>query len=178
MPHRPYIVDASCRRRAEPVPWSVPFGSPVDKEAYVAQLHCTNRLVLDAVSGILARSPTPPIIILQGDHGTMSLQPFAHPERPPPSEAVRERHGAFGAYHLPYGGADAMPDSVTLVNVLRVVFAYYLGADLAPLPDDVYFSYERTPYRFFPVSASWVVGDPLEPEKAPVRRVAHEPGPR
>jgi hypothetical protein len=99
------------------------------------------------VRTIIATSPVPPIIILQGDHGTQTLHPFDHVGRPTSVAQNMERFRAFGAYYLPDGGNTAMPDSVTIVNVLRYVFGYYFHADLPPLPNTMYFSPWQRPYR-------------------------------
>jgi hypothetical protein len=102
----------------------------------------------------------PPIIILQGDHGTSLLGATGYPragEVPP--RAARERFGAFGAYYLPDGGAAAFGDTVTVVNVLGNVLRYYFGADLPRAGDEQYISPADFPYEFRRVDARWLAGD-------------------
>ena len=147
-PHRPYAVYASCEPRKERVPLGGPW-VPRRRQVYIDQLQCVNRLVLDLVTDLIRRSSVAPIIILQGDHGTPTLgydkAPTPHAVSP---QQAHERFGAFGAYYLPGGGAAALGDSVTLINVFQKVLTYYFGADIQPSPDRLYFSMDETPYSF------------------------------
>jgi hypothetical protein len=152
-PHDPYIFDRDCEilEREKEVD---------DVGPYIEQLQCLNRLVLGTVREILRASEVPPIIILQGDHGTKLLGAtgYADVEKVPPA-AARERVGAFGAYYLPDGGAAAFGDTVTVVNVLGNVLRYYFGANLPRAGDEQYISPAEFPYQFRRVDARWLAGD-------------------
>jgi hypothetical protein len=155
MSHYPYYVDASCRELERPLaPSRVEDGAPVYRAARVAQLRCVDSLVVDVVTTLLRESRPAPVILVVGDHGTQLTDPLylRHPERVSPA-LVRERFGAFGAFHLPAGGDSALAGSVTLVNVMGHVLRHYFGADLPPSPDDRYVS-GLEPYRFHRVDAS------------------------
>jgi sulfatase-like protein len=153
-PHYPYVFEADCR----PVP---PHGAKRKRVAYVNQLQCLNRLVLATVTTLLQRSASPPVILLQGDHGTSTLNFSWAPSAAAVSQAqARERFGAFGAYYLPNGGSHLVSDSVTIVNVLQRVLSYYLGADAPPSEDRLYMSIERKPYDFVAVDPTRL-GDPV-----------------
>jgi hypothetical protein len=144
-PHYPYVFEADCR----PVP---PHGAKRKRVAYVNQLQCLNRLLLGTVTALLKQSQTPPVILLQGDHGTSTLNfSWARNAAAVTPAQARERFGAFGAYYLPEGGSRLVSDSVTLVNVLQKVLGYYLGADVQPSGDELYMSIERKPYDFVQV---------------------------
>jgi hypothetical protein len=131
-----------------------------------------NRQVLDLVPELLARSPEP-IILLQADHGTRTIReydPAVH-DRVPYAQAA-ERHGAFGAYYLPGGGDEILPDSITTVNLLRYVFSHYFGAELPPVSDRLFYSdgdyeYEFLPVESAPISESARVGDSLNADLRP-----------
>lgn len=146
LPHPPWIVDSTCRAlrpgSASSHGWD---GSPEMREMYRNQVRCVNRQTLRMVRRLIARSDVQPIIILQGDHGTESLDPDLGDTALPTVEQARERFRPFGAYYLPDGGGAAIPDSTSLVNVLRYVFTYYFHADLPPLPNTMYYSSWR-PY--------------------------------
>jgi Sulfatase len=153
-PHYPYVFEADCRA----VP---PHGAKRKRVAYVNQLQCLNRLVLATVTTLLQRSATPPVIILQGDHGTSTLNfSWASSAAAVSQAQARERFGAFGAYYLPNGGSRLVSDSVTIVNLLQRVLSYYLGADAPPSEDRLYMSIERKPYDFVAMDPTRL-GDPV-----------------
>jgi Sulfatase len=147
-PHRPYSVTATCEPRKDRVPLGGPW-VPRRRQIYVDQVQCVNRQVLAVVSQLLRRSSVPPIIIIQGDHGTPTLgyDKAASAREVSPAQA-RERFGAFGAYYLPDGGGTAFADSVTLVNVFQHVLHYYFGAEIPASADRLYFSMDETPFSF------------------------------
>jgi hypothetical protein len=152
-PHDPYVFDRECRTLGR--------HKEVDDVAlYIDQLQCTNRLLLGTVHEILRASESPPIIILQGDHGTKLLGAtgYARAGDVPPA-AARERVGTFGAYYLPHGGAAAFGDTVTVVNVLGNVLRYYFEAHLPREGDEHYLSPADFPYAFRRVDARWLAGN-------------------
>jgi hypothetical protein len=155
-PHDPYVLDRDCR----PVSWKPGRGSRLELTGapYVAQIECLNHMVLDLVTGLL-RTELPPIILLQGDHGSKALVfDQAGSAEQITLAAARERLGAFGAYYLPDRGSEAFGDSVTVVNVMGNVLRFYLGAALPREPDDMYLSVDRAPYAFKRVDFAWLAG--------------------
>jgi len=148
-PHRPYLFDHECR----PAPMPTREARAEPKQAYLDQVVCLNGLLLALVTTLLRDSPEPPVILIQGDHGSNTLRYTEDPAAATKPAAARERLGAFGAYYLPGGGAQAFGDTVTVVNVLGNVLRFYLGADLPREPDDMYRSLERLPYRLRQVTA-------------------------
>jgi hypothetical protein len=138
-PHVPYVFNQDCGPR--PHVW---HRYPSD---YRAQLRCVNRLVLATGTRLLRAPGVPPVIGLPGDHGTAFLE---YMNATTPSQvwptAAAERFGAFGAYYLPDGGNEAFGDTVAVVNVLGNVLRFYLGAELAPAPDEQYLSLDRSPF--------------------------------
>jgi hypothetical protein len=149
-PHPPFVFDRQCR------PASRSAGGRTKEQRqqrYLEQLNCLNGLVLQLVTTLIRSSPQPPIILLQGDHGTNTLRFSNSPTAEAiPIEKARERFGAFGAFYLPGGGDREFGDSVTLVNVMGNVLRYYFGADLPREPDDMYLSLEGSPFRFHRVN--------------------------
>jgi Sulfatase len=152
-PHWPFVFDRDCRvlpRSARVRPRT---------ELYTGQVSCLNRMVLSTVTHLVRDSKVPPIILLQGDHGSAVHGFFKSPsnERVSATNAW-ERFGAFGAYYLPDGGGAAFGDTVSVVNVLGNVLRHYFHADLPREPDDRYLSVEADPYRFTPVDPTWLTG--------------------
>lgn len=153
-PHTPYIFDRDCSpARARTA------GSRSQRRAlaYVDQVQCLDRMVLDLVTTLIRTSEVPPIILLQGDHGSKSLHfDQAGSAESIPFRAAKERLGAFGAYYLPPPGREAFGDSVTVVNVMGNVLRTYLDADLEREPDDMYLSVHKAPYAFKRVNFAWL----------------------
>jgi hypothetical protein len=156
LPHIPYVYDSDCRPRRRPITLAEENDSPEQRAAYLAQVACVDRMTLDAVRGILRRSPTPPIILVLADHGSRftDVRFYEHPESVS-RDFVKERFGAFAAAYLPAGGDSAFRQPITLVNVFRHVLAHYFGAELPPLPAEHYVSGAR-PYVFYPVPAAMI----------------------
>jgi hypothetical protein len=152
-PHEPYVFRRDCQ--VQPRQREDDYAG-----LYLEQLQCMNRLLLATVRRIQAASPIPPVILLQGDHGTKALHAISYhrPEEVPP-QAARERFGAFGAYYLPGGGAEAFGDTVTVVNVMGNVLRHYFGAHLPRSGDDQYISPARFPYNFLRVNGRWLTGN-------------------
>ncbi|MGH7525989.1 MAG: hypothetical protein ACREMX_04730 [Gemmatimonadales bacterium] len=150
-PHSPFVFERDCRT----APWR--SGRGERGGVYVAQVECLNGMLLRLVTTLLRESAVPPIILLQGDHGTKRLKFSYYPTADSiPAAAARERLGAFGAYYLPSHGAEAFGDTVTVVNVLGNVLRYYFNADLPREPDDRYLSLGRSPYAFHKVDPRWL----------------------
>ncbi len=97
--------------------------------------------IMEIVPGIIANSTTPPVIVIQGDHGPTLP---SHP---------RERMGILNAYFLP--GVDAnLYSTITPVNTFRVIFNVYFGQDLEYLDDVSLYSSYRRPFNYRVISNS------------------------
>jgi hypothetical protein len=123
MPHLPYLFDEKGRRIRRGL-------LPGDDrpEDYLGQLIYANTLITNAVAGILKNSKTPPIIIVQGDHGYRSL-PGPHRSEEAPT--------ILNALYLPGSEADWLYPGLTPVNTFRVIFNHYFGQHYSYLPDIV-----------------------------------------
>jgi hypothetical protein len=149
VPHEPYVFSAECtsRRPYWPVRDEGPHTERV-KAAYVAQIACVNRKLLDMVDGVRHRSRRPAVIVLQSDHGHGRFG-----LNPPPVDRVSgasmaERLDVLAAYLLPGAPSGLVHDSIGPVNAMRAVMAHYFGADLPPLEEASYWSDAAYPYRF------------------------------
>lgn len=151
LPHAPYLLDAQCRPLAHPITDDMQADTPEQRADYVGQVRCVDRLVLEAVTALVRRSSTPPVILLVGDHGSgfSDLDFYGNPDRVPLA-FIRERFGAFGAFHLPAGGDSVFQEPVTLVNVLGNVLRYYFNADIPGSPNDMFVSGQEL-FHFYPV---------------------------
>jgi hypothetical protein len=113
---------------------------------YREQLTFLNKKLLEAVDAILSRSPEPPIIILQGDHGSRAYADLDRPE----ASYFKENLAILNAYHLPDDGSGLVYPGISPVNTFRLVFKHYFGAELDLLEDRSAWCTWRRPYRFLP----------------------------
>jgi hypothetical protein len=113
---------------------------------YREQVAFLNKKILEAVDFILSRSPQPPIIILQGDHGSRAYTDFDHPD----ASYFKESLAILNAYHLPGDDQASVYPRISPVNTFRLVFKQYFGAELDLLEDRSVWSTWRRPYRFIP----------------------------
>jgi len=128
LPHPPFVF-AEDGSRSDPLSFLNDKDQyPANKYAagYVMQLQFINREIARIVQEIIASSDTPPVIIIQGDHG-----PWLQPKD--------RRLSILNAYYLP-GHQDAVSRTITPVNTFRLVFNLYLGGDFDLLPDESFFS--------------------------------------
>ncbi len=93
------------------------------KAAYGDAVTYADQRILAIVKNILAKSKTPPIIILQGDHG------YGYGGR------GVEQFKILNAYYLPQGGGSAVYPSITPVNTFRLILSRYFGQNDPLLPD-------------------------------------------
>lgn len=135
MPHPPFVFRADGRPIETNKPFT--FGSPADlsreeyRQSYLAQLEYVNTQLSGVIRAILDKSATSPIILIQADHG-LGLSSD--------KECLNDRFSAFGAYYLPGKSTSVIPDDLTPVNLFRLVFNEYFGADLDLLENHQYFA--------------------------------------
>lgn len=111
---------------------------------YSEQLTYVMKRLGEAVDAILASSPTPPVIIVQGDHGPGSR---LHHEDPRATDH-RERLGIFNAWYTPPGYDLAVPEGGSAINTFPQLFNAVYGARLPLLPDRFFYARMSAPYSF------------------------------
>lgn len=133
-PHKPYIFGPN----GEPIEAQGAFtfaetdGAPSsDREAYHDQAVFVTKKIEVAIDEILRQSNTPPIIILQADHGFSGASDAG---------GVSQRTAILNAYLVPSRCRDLLYPNITPVNTFRVVFNCSFGTSLPLLPDQVYFT--------------------------------------
>jgi len=128
-PHPPYVFDAQGPRRSPP---------ENETEGYRDQVAYLNAQLLPLMRTLIAESTTPPIIVLQADHGGVNT-------------SSTERMAIFNAYYLPGDGGEQLYTHITPVNTFRLIFDTYFGGAFDLREDASYFSGYQFPYRFTPV---------------------------
>jgi hypothetical protein len=148
LPHEPYVYHRSCAHREPYWPVDDEADTLALKRAYVEQIECLNRKLLVLVDALRKRSGTPPVILLQSDHGHGRLGRLAPGLEATAPWQVAERRAIFAAYSLPGVPAEEVSDSISPVNVIRLVLRQYFNVDLPTRPDVTYWSAWTRPYRF------------------------------
>ncbi len=162
-PHPPYVFDREGGSLPHHNPYSLSApgrqdGGPEIVKAYADQVHFIDTQVLKTIDRILARSDTPPVIILQGDHGPVSY--FGEDEVGKGN--MWEQHAILNAYYFPDGNYSKLYPSITPVNSFRALFNTYFEGSYDLLPDENYFLQHARPYDFVDVT-NRVASDRLSP---------------
>ncbi len=137
LPHPPYAFDRSCG--ASPVTMFTfqtidPNGPevPAGMQVVVDQTRCIDTMLMHALTVLVDADPSA-VVILMSDHGPDVRFDWDVPREP----GLSDRVACLLAARTP--GADGLlPDDITLVNVLPMLFNRYLGTNLPLRPDDTY----------------------------------------
>jgi hypothetical protein len=127
LPHDPYVFGP----RGQPVTFrgksDEALASGLGRRYYLHQLQFVSRKLLEATDAILARSKTPPVILIQSDEGFQAnSKPFGE------AAMLDIRVKGLTALYLP-GRRARVPRPPNTVNTLRFVFNRYLGTHYAML---------------------------------------------
>lgn len=147
VPHRPFVFGVDGRY----VDAAVRAGVP-DSVGYVNQLRYVNTAALRLVDRLLAvPSRRRPIIVLQSDEGFYSgldVRSDALTDRD-----IEQHFGTLESFYFPGLRRTGLYDSITLVNVFRLLFDDYFGTRLPLLPDRNYVARDATHlYQFVDVT--------------------------
>lgn len=144
-PHGPYVFGPGGEERKVDKVSLVGQGR---RQAYADQVAFVNMKVRELLETLLDPSSPAPIVVIQGDHGPISVGGF----RDPSDRFLRERMRILNAYHLPGGGNDLLYPSITPVNTFRLIFNRYFGQEYPLLPDRSYYKGYATSYDFYDVT--------------------------
>jgi hypothetical protein len=135
LPHPPYGFDADgniVHKATE----KEAIADGREHEIFAEQLAFTNERMLEVVETLLDRPPEEqPIIVITGDEGPFICGDIDCVDRTPETYGIR--FGTLRAYFLPDLDYQVPPDD-TGVNVFRMLFREYFGADLPDLPNRSY----------------------------------------
>ncbi len=130
-PHRPYLFTATGEARNPDEPFTLMESVDVssnDKDLYRDQAAYITGRAQQVIQSILSNSHTPPVIILQADHG------------PGLGMGKNERTAILNAILIRQDCRSMIYPSITPVNTFRVVFNCYFDANLPLVEDEVYWS--------------------------------------
>ena len=155
-PHPPFVFDESGRPVSQSEPFTLNDANYYLREhsrknyisGYRRQLQYVNTLLLQTVKTILSQSETPPIIIIQGDHGPGAYLHWGALEHTLPAE----RFGILNAYYFPDQDYSRLYPSISPVNSFRVLLNQFFDGNYALLPDRHYYSQWSFPFDFIEVT--------------------------
>jgi hypothetical protein len=156
-PHPPFIFDAEGRPQEPDRPFMFADGSHFRRSGgtleeyrtgYAGYLSWLNRRLLVSIDSIFARSQTPPVIVLQSDHGPGSMLDWSSKE----DTNVWERTANLTAIYVPGHNCPELYPSITPVNIFRAVFNCVLRTDYARLVDKSFYSKWESPYKMIDVT--------------------------
>jgi hypothetical protein len=125
------------------------FRNPAEfARGYRDQAEFITQRIEETIQRILARSPEPPIIILQSDHGSELNLDMTNVN----NTDLKERMSILNAYYFPQRKYGALYPGISPVNSFRVVLNTFFGAHLKLLPDRSFFSTWADPYHFIDVT--------------------------
>jgi hypothetical protein len=140
-PHPPFVFDVNGIATDQRYPFVIWDGDMFQGthedyiQGYSDQVTFLNDFLLQWLKNLLGKSPSKPIIILQGDHGPRSTMVW----RSPSQDAMREATAILNAYYLPGVDKSVLYDEISPVNSFRVVLNSYFNADMNLLEDRTFF---------------------------------------
>jgi len=125
IPHAPFIFDEDGTILEDPGYYSGEMSGPVDDfyelDGYTRQVKFISAQMLFIAEQILEDSDSPPIIVIQADHGWKG----------------ENRQEILNLYFFPDQDYEALYASITPVNTFRVIFDQYFGLDYEVVEDRI-----------------------------------------
>lgn len=140
-PHPPYMFGPNGEiRQLNNLDPHLETKDNLDKEAFVGQLQFVNKKILDVTSKLL-NSEKQPIIIILSDHGTaFLLDGKMNNWENPTIEMIEERMETITFIFLPDVTENIFSESITPINIFRILYNYYFETDFEILEDRIYFA--------------------------------------
>jgi len=117
-----------------------PEGQPVHENpdsitGYRSQVQFINAQIIPIIDNLLADHELAPIVIIQGDHGSII-------------ESPKQRMSILNAYKFPEMLKDDLYPGVSPVNTFRMLFNHLLGSQYELLEDRALYSTYDNPYEY------------------------------
>lgn len=156
-PHPPFVFDSEGNSYTDSLKLINPGGDADQytgtiesyKEAYTNQMEYINKIMLETVDEILAKSTNPPIIIIHSDHGSGIDTNMNSIE----DTDLGQRFAILYAIKTPTPVAEEDYENITLVNSLRLIFRDFLDQDMELLENKQFFATWDKPYDHIDVTS-------------------------
>ena len=145
-PHPPFVFDKNGNPLSPDYPFSfidetsIPLTNEEYRDGYTTQIEFINHKLEALVDAILEKSDTPPIIILQADHGPRRVTDSSSFD----NKCQNERFAIFAAYYLPDLPENSIPNEITPVNLFRIILNEYFSTGLPILENHSYTTINTT----------------------------------
>ena len=163
-PHPPYVFDREGNVRGDI--------DQSQRASYIDQLVYINRRVNELLDYILAHSPSPPIIIVQSDHGPGFFAMPAGGKNGNDEEFVTERVPILNAYLAPPAMRERLYPTITPVNTFRLLLNACFDVPIELLPDRRFASRNGRPPELFEVTDMYRDGTLSQRLALPFRNAA------
>lgn len=133
-PHPPWVFESD----GTPVKENISeFGDDLilKKQAYISQLEFVNFQVEKVIEILLSKSKSPPIIVIQSDHGTRIVSK----EKFNDEDGKYIRVGNFNAFYVPGDAKDYFSEKINSVNTFRIIFNKFYNGTYDLLENKVIF---------------------------------------
>ena len=156
LPHDPFTLDSNGENI---IPKKIDLGitSGGDKAGYLNQLKFTNSKIIEIIPQIISNSKSPPVIIIQSDHGIRFELNSITSENTSISESdaeiIQRSFNNFNAVYFPDGDYSLMYDDFTPVNTFRIIFNKYFNSELDILDDMMFMSFGTKQPDLYDVSS-------------------------
>lgn len=141
-PHPPFLFDRYGERLPQKYAYSLSdgdtFEGPPEEyyQGYREQVLFASKAILAVIDEILAESDSPPVILLQGDHGPRMFLSNDAVEK----SCLFEQTGILNALYVPGVDLKYLNPFLSPVNSFRIVFNTYFNTNLELLPDWTFYS--------------------------------------
>lgn len=155
-PHPPFIFDDKGQPTNPPRAYSNNDGSDFFQlgtrqeyiQGYRNQVLFASSRIRQTIEQILQNSPQPPIIIIEGDHGSglnLDQHDLAKTD-------VQDRFSNLIAIYMPGMNSKMLYPDISSVNTFRVIFDNYFGTNYKLLDDRSYYSTLDHPYKLVDIT--------------------------
>ena len=115
-----------------------------NKQGYIDQLTFTNKMIQEVIEKIVENDKRSEIIIIQSDHGASIPMDWENPTE----QMQYERLSNINYIMLPDVNDNLLEDTLTPVNVFRVLLNNYFNTNFELLENRVYYSEYDKPFNF------------------------------
>ncbi len=129
------------------------------KDLYLNTITFTNKKIKQVVEAIIAKSATPPIILLQADEGPYGTIIKSRYKWRNPYRRLKLQSSILNAMYLPGLPREQLYPRISPVNTFRLILNHYFGTDLELLKDEVYISdHKQNLYKFINITKKVAYG--------------------